>query len=277
MTGMLSEEHQKWLEGHGLDLEIATRYGFYTDRQSHAGRDLVIPYRRDGKTINHKYRGPQKRFRQDPGEPRAFWNEDCLRDATHASEPMIVTEGELDALAAIQVGFPGAVSVPDGAGSNLDFVGEIWPLLKDARQVILAGDGDEPGRKLNGELARRFGAARCAWVAYPDGTKDLGDIFAPERRDGCQGRDTGRQALSGEGPIQTLRVSGRRRTDHMRDWIHQSQLALSPLAQRVRGHYRRSKPRQVTICTGTACVACDEAQAPIVNRIVRDADRALRP
>jgi twinkle protein len=177
MTGMLSEEHQKWLEGRGLDLEIATSYGLYTDRQSHDGRDLVIPYRRDGKTINHKYRGPQKRFRQDPGAPRAFWNEDCLRDATLASEPLVVTEGELDALAAIQAGFPRAVSVPDGASSNLEFVGEIWPLLKDVCQVILSGDGDEPGHKLNGELARRFGAARCSWVAYPDGTKDLGDIL----------------------------------------------------------------------------------------------------
>src|SRR6185503_14623692 len=97
------------------------------------------------------------RFRQDPGSPRALWNEDCLRDVTLASEPLIVTEGELDALAAIQAGFPRAVSVPDGAGSNLDFLGELWPLLKDSSHVILAGDGDEPGQKLDAELARRFG------------------------------------------------------------------------------------------------------------------------
>jgi hypothetical protein len=72
MTGMLSEEHEKWLEARGLDLEVATRYGLYTDWQNPDGRDLVIPYRRDGKIINRKYRGPQKRFRQDPGSPRSF-------------------------------------------------------------------------------------------------------------------------------------------------------------------------------------------------------------
>lgn len=177
MTGMLSDEHAKWLEERGFDLETVTRYGLYTDRQSQGGRDLVIPYRRDGKVVNHKYRGPQKRFRQDKDAPRSFWNEDCLRDTTLKSEPLIVTEGELDALAAVQAGFPRAISVPDGAGSNLDFVGEIWPLLKDANQVILAGDGDEPGRKLNGEMARRFGAARCAWVTYPEGAKDLNDVL----------------------------------------------------------------------------------------------------
>jgi twinkle protein len=177
MTGMLSEEHQKWLEARGIDLEVATRYGLYTDRQSPGGRELAIPYRRDGKVINRKYRGPQKRFRQDSGAPRSFWNEDCLRDPTLGKQSLIVTEGELDALAAIQAGFQRTVSVPDGAGSNLDFIGEIWPFLKDAGEVILAGDGDEPGRKLNAELARRFGAARCAWVAYPEGTKDLNDIL----------------------------------------------------------------------------------------------------
>ena len=85
MTGMLSEEHEKWLEARGFDLEVVTRYGLYTDRQSHNGRDLVIPYRRNGEVINRKYRGPQKRFRQESGAPRSFWNEDCLRDPTLAS------------------------------------------------------------------------------------------------------------------------------------------------------------------------------------------------
>ena len=177
MTGMLSEEHTKWLEARGFDLEVVTRYGLYTDRQSPGERALAIPYRRDGKVINHKYRGPNKKLWQDEGAPRAFWNEDVLRDATLVSEPLVITEGEFDALAAIHGGYVRAVSVVDGANSNLDFVGEIWPLLKDVPQIVLAGDGDAPGRKLNAELARRFGAARCSWLSYPEGTKDLNDIL----------------------------------------------------------------------------------------------------
>jgi twinkle protein len=177
MTDMLSEEHQHWLVERGLDLEVATRYGLFTDRQSPDGRDLAIPYRRNGKVINHKYRGPRKRFRQDGGAPRAFWNEDVLRNPTLAEHVLVITEGELDALAAIQAGFPRSISVPDGADSNLDFMGEIWPLLKGVPSVVLAGDGDEAGRKLNPELARRLGAARCAWIVYPEGAKDLNDIL----------------------------------------------------------------------------------------------------
>jgi twinkle protein len=180
MAGMLSEEHERWLEARGLDLEVATRYGIFTDWQSPGGRDLVITYRRNGKIINHKYRSPGKRFRQDVGAPRAFWNEDVLRDTSLSGEPLVIVEGEFDALAAIQAGFLRTISVPDGAGSNLDFAGELWTLLKGAPNVILAGDGDEPGKKLNAELARRLGAARCAWVAYPPGTKDLNDILRNE-------------------------------------------------------------------------------------------------
>jgi twinkle protein len=177
MTALLSEEHSKWLEARGFDLEVVTRYGLFTDRQSQGGRALAIPYRRDGKVINHKYRGLNKKLWQDAGAPRAFWNEDVLRDATLAGEPPVITEGELDALAAIQGGHVRAVSVVDGANSNLDFIGEIWPLLKDVPHIILAGDADAPGRKLNAELARRFGAVRCSWVVYPEGTKDLNDIL----------------------------------------------------------------------------------------------------
>jgi twinkle protein len=168
MTGMLSEEHQKWLTARGLDLETATRYGLFTDRQSPGGRDLVIPYRREGKTVNHKYRGPQKRFRQDAGAPKALWNEDCLRDATLVTEPLI--------------------------GTNLDLIGELWDLLKDANQVVLSGDGDEPGQKLNAELARRFGAARCARIVYPEGAKDLGDILR------LKGDEAVRDAVRGAQP-----------------------------------------------------------------------------
>jgi len=97
-------------------------------------------------------------------------------------------------LAAIQAGFPRTVSVSDGAGSNLDVIGELWDLVKDAGNVILAGDGDEPGQKLNAELARRFGAARCARIVYPEGAKDLGDILR------LKGDEAVRDAVRGAQP-----------------------------------------------------------------------------
>ena len=90
---------------------------------------------------------------------------------------MIITEGELDGLSAIQAGYPRSISVPAGANSNLEFLGELWPYIAKIPIIILAADGDEPGRKLTAELARRLGAARCSWVDYPEGCKDLNDVL----------------------------------------------------------------------------------------------------
>ena len=132
----------------------------------------------------------------------------------------------------IQAGYLRTISVPDGAGSNLDFVGEIWPLLKDAPNVILAGDGDEPGRKLNAELARRFGAARCAWVEYPDGAKDLNDILRLQGETAVGEALYGRQALSDQGPLQAQRLSRRRDSDRLRDGLPLPQSLSAALARR---------------------------------------------
>jgi twinkle protein len=169
--------HVKALEKRGLDSETCGQLGLYTQsRDGSVGERyegaLVFPFVREGKEVNHKYRLPGKQFMQDKGAPRAFFNEDCLRDPTLAHLPVIITEGEFDAIAAIQSGHPRTVSVPDGANSNLDFFTDIWPLLESVPRFILAGDGDEKGAQLNEELARRLGAARCAWVDYPCG-KDL--------------------------------------------------------------------------------------------------------
>lgn len=175
----LSDVHVRGLEARGLDSETCLKLGFYTVLQGDTGGPgfdaLAIPFIREGKTINHKYRGAGKRFAQDKGAPRSLFNEDCLRDPTLADQDLIITEGEFDAVAAIQSGYPKTVSVPDGAGSNLDFLADIWPLLEKVPRVVLAGDADEPGQKLNAELARRLGAARCARLEYPTG-KDLNDV-----------------------------------------------------------------------------------------------------
>lgn len=178
-TSTLSAVHAKWLEARGLDVELAIRYGLCTRELSNHGRSLAIPYMRSGKVINHKYRLPQKVFRQDEGAPHSLWNEDCLRDPTLAQFPLVITEGELDALAAIQSNYPRTVSVKDGAGSNLDFMAEegLWELIKDIGFVIIAADGDASGVKLAEELARRLGRARCMRAEYPTGCKDLNDVL----------------------------------------------------------------------------------------------------
>lgn len=183
---MISAAHAAWLESRGIDLEIATRYGVHTDKDKFNGRALAFPFTRNGRLLKHKYRLPDKHFVQDSDAPHAFFNEDCLRDPTLADHPLIITEGEIDALTAIQCGFPRTVSVDGGANSNLEFLErDIADLLKSVQWIILGGDGDDAGRALNAHLARRLEAPRCWFLTYPT-PKDLNDVLQWDGREGVE-------------------------------------------------------------------------------------------
>lgn len=190
MTERLSERQARYLEKRGIDLEVASRFGLYTDQQD--GRVLVFPYVDGGEVVNHKYRRlPKDGFHQDVGARKTFWNADVLDDpALRGGERLIITEGEFDALAAIQSGFPFTVSVPDGAPQvakeddtdsehdrKFSYLQANDKRLQRVSQFVLAVDADGPGQALAKELARRLCAARCWFVEYPEGCKDLNDVL----------------------------------------------------------------------------------------------------
>jgi len=185
---MLTDKHLKILSDRGLDAETLARFGVESVERPGGEDWIVIPFNVDGVTVNHKRRtiSGEKKFYQDAGAPKVFWNQDVITDASLATEPLIITEGEFDALAAIQCGFVRTVSVPDGAPSvevtNQDsqkysYVSEILDYLKACGEIILATDGDGPGSNLMNDLAIRIGRVRCKWVRYPKGCKDLNDAL----------------------------------------------------------------------------------------------------
>ena len=51
------------------------------------------------------------------------------------------------------------------------------PLIDECKEIILCTDGDVSGQVLRDDLAMRLGKARCKWVSYPDGCKDLNDVL----------------------------------------------------------------------------------------------------
>jgi twinkle protein len=184
----LTPDHLAILEARGLDGENLARHGVVScDRRD--GSWIAVPYLCDGRVVNHKYRtiAGEKRFYQDAGTTKQFWNLDVLRDQSLADLPVIITEGEFDALIALQCGFARVMSVPDGApaeaiGENAEsvkytFVEDAKKMLSDVREIILATDGDGPGINLMNDLALRLGRSRCKFVRYPKGCKDLNDAF----------------------------------------------------------------------------------------------------
>jgi hypothetical protein len=68
-----------------------------------------------------------------------------IADRSLASEPLIITEGELDAIIAVQCGFPRTVSIPDGAPAQAqgpaDHRLNLWQQIDFANRRADRGDG----------------------------------------------------------------------------------------------------------------------------------------
>lgn len=182
----LKPAHLKLLEARGLDAELLSKLGVQSLERSD-GEWIAIPFFADGKPVNWKYRTikGEKRFQQDKDARKTFWNVDVIGDKTLADQPLIITEGEFDAMIAMQCGFVRVVSVPDGAPAQEigDKESQKYTYLddaaglKDVREIILCTDGDGPGANLLQDLSLRLGKARCRFVVYPKGCKDLNEAF----------------------------------------------------------------------------------------------------
>lgn len=167
-----------------LDAPLASSLGVTTDKGA-----LCFEYRERGQVIKRKYRKlPKEKFWQEPvGVESLFWNVDALHEAGANEEVLVITEGELDAIAAIQSGATWTVSVPDGAPpattGETDYDSKFKFILRDraalgkVKRIVIATDGDAPGRKLRDELIRRLLPGRCSFVEYPEGCKDLNDVL----------------------------------------------------------------------------------------------------
>ena len=188
---MINERHAKILEARGFEIELLEALGIASN--SRLGSDCIaIPIVRDGVKINSKYRtiAGERRYVQNTGQRPCFWNADRISDPTLVDCPLIITEGEFDAIAAIQAGFGRVVSVPNGAPElqrdedDEDTRTELYRYIKTApaelaecKEIILAVDRDAAGIALLNDLALRLGRARCKWVKYPGTCKDLADVL----------------------------------------------------------------------------------------------------
>lgn len=188
---MLTNSSEKVFENRNLDIETASRMG----AKFEAGK-FLFEYQVNGITQFRKVRTPDKKFWIEPsGQPLVLWNIDTLRDLpSPVGEPLVITEGEFDAIAAAQAWGGYVVSVPNGAvdvrTTGPVLVSEdtkfsyLWDaderLIREIDQfdkIILLTDDDKPGKTLRDELALRLGEARCWRVSFPKGCKDANDVL----------------------------------------------------------------------------------------------------
>lgn len=188
---MLTNSNEQAFEARKLDVETAVKMG----AKFEAGK-FLFEYQVNGTTRFRKIRTQDKKFWIEPsGQPLALWNIDALRDLpSPVGEPLVITEGEFDAIAVAQAWGGYVVSVPNGAAeaktkapvliaedAQFSYLwGEDERLHKEVDQfdkIILLTDDDKPGRTLRDELALRLGEHRCWRVSYPKGCKDANDVL----------------------------------------------------------------------------------------------------
>ena len=149
---------------------------------------IVFPYTLEGRVVNRKYRPPEK---QPQAQEKAALPTLFNVDAITSFDRVIWVEGEPDAMAVHEAGYPQVVTLKDGAGDKLRAeddparaddkrfyaLNTHAELLAKIETFILAGDADGPGEVLREELARRLGRHRCLLVTWPQGCKDAGDVL----------------------------------------------------------------------------------------------------
>jgi twinkle protein len=174
---LLHAKHRDWIEARGISAELAEKLGLHTV-QRHGKAWLAVPYVERGRTVNHKYRLiSEKRHEMDSGGRLILWNHDCLLE--ESKTPVVICEGEWDALVAISLGWR-AVSVPNGASGGEGELAYLWEardLLNRCESFILATDSDDAGLKLRSNLVAHLGADRCAFVEYGADCKDLNETL----------------------------------------------------------------------------------------------------
>lgn len=89
-------------------------------------------------------------------------------------KPVVLTEGQPDAMAVWESGYKNVVSVPSGS-NNYTWIDHCWDWLQKVKEFILFGDNDAPGEKFIAEVANRLGKIKCKVVEHPQ--KDANAIL----------------------------------------------------------------------------------------------------
>jgi DNA primase len=162
----------QYLISRGFEWESIVEFklgAFYAHNQYY----LVIPVLdKDKKPINAKFRsisGNKKIFRS-PNRPTALFGGHTLSDK---KEPVVITEGELDAIALWQYGFK--ENVVSGTAGASCWKEEWLDMLEDFKSFIICYDNDKVGHDGAKTVAERLGLYRCSRAILP--FKDAADCL----------------------------------------------------------------------------------------------------
>lgn len=169
-TTPLTEKGRNYLHARGFSDQTIDAFHIESDQQE----NLVFNFIRDGKVIYQKFRSPEK-YDKSCGKPKEWQvsnTEPILlnMDDLSLNTPIVITEGQCDAMAIYEAGYTNVTSVPCGC-DNLMWIDNCWDFLMKISTIILFGDADEPGQKMVNDLKNRLSICNLQVVpleAYPE-------------------------------------------------------------------------------------------------------------
>ncbi len=164
----------KYLKQRGISEETVDRCDV---RQDKNGNIVFNYYDTNDVLCLVKYR-PSHKIDKSKGEIKSW----CQKGAdttpllfnmnrVNVNQPLVVTEGEGDALAAIEAGYTNTVSVPFGA-NNYSWIEENFDWLEQFDSIIICSDNDEAGIKMQKECVFRLGSWRTKFIDIPPSYRD---------------------------------------------------------------------------------------------------------
>jgi twinkle protein len=196
VTNELQQQHYDFLATRGISKQTADNAQLFSEEKYFArlgktSDSIAFPYFKSGKLVAAKYRSIEsKDFTQSGGGAQDFFNIDSI----DPSKPIVIVEGEIDALTLIEAGVENVLSVPSGAPMKVvdgkvdasedrkfAFVWAAHEILKNAPYVVIATDTDSAGQALAEELARRIGKDKCRVAKFE--YKDLNEAFLDKGAD----------------------------------------------------------------------------------------------
>lgn len=88
-------------------------------------------------------------------------------------KPLVITEGQPDAMAVWQSGYKNVVSVPGGA-NNFTWIDNCWEWLQGVKEFIIWADNDKPGLRFADEIKSRLKNVK---VVLSDNLKDANEVM----------------------------------------------------------------------------------------------------
>ncbi len=187
---LADEKQMRWLkEERGLTEETIKHFklGLKKDKFSVRANKHIdwigIPLTCSEKLVNVKYRsgaGEEKDFSFIPKSMLPMFN----HDGVEKDEPLILCEGEFDAMILWQNGFKNVLSTSAGAGTfKTEWYDYIKNLNPQVIYVVYDNDSDNPanpGQKYAQEIVYRFGEELAKNIILPEG-KDPTDYFVKHK------------------------------------------------------------------------------------------------